>query len=338
MTSRSAFDPIRLPSGSFVSQPRVEQTEVRFVAMGTWCHIIVVGGDPSLLVDGELQVRELERVWTRFDPTSELSQLNERAGHVVQVSAEMAILVQRSIRGFALTGGLFDPFLGREIVEAGYDRDFSELAAPSPANAPSNVEHRVLTMDGKFHFAGGRVSTRRAPARIDMTKRLVRLEPGAHLDSGGLGKGLGADLVSEYLMSHGAAGALVNLGGDLRVRGAYPSGGWQIGIDNPRDESGPPSATVNLTGGGLCTSTSLRRRWQDADGNNAHHVLDPRTGRPAHITADAVTAIAPAGWLAEVWSKTVLIAGQRRGARLLRRSPRCAALVFAADGSFVQLP
>ncbi len=67
-------------------------------------------------------------------------------------------------------------------------------------------------------------------------------------------------------------------------------------------------------------------------------MLDPRTGLPALVSASSVTAIAPAGWLAEVWSKTVLIAGERQAERLLRRSPQCAALVVSDDGSFVQLP
>lgn len=339
----SAFSLPRLAAAT-PAQPPVRSTrgggslvESRFEAMGARCHVVLVDSDPDLLEVAVAEVRWLQRIWTRFDSDSELSRLNARSGHAVAVGDELALLVQRGCFGYELTEGFFDPFLGAQVMAAGYDRDFDELGqVPIGGTAP------------RWDAAGvrsGRSSWRKVPVprssgrpvQFDLRRQVVRLRRGSLIDSGGLGKGLGADLVSELLMRRGAAGVLVNLGGDLRVRGMPPHGGWRIGLDDPFHSDAPQHSTVTLYSGGLATSTPLRRRWQRSDGSIANHIIDPRTGRPLDTTTAAVSAIATSGWLAEVWAKAVLIAGPRRGARLLRRSPTCTCLAVDANGSVQRL-
>lgn len=311
--------------------------ESRFEAMGTRCHVMLIGADPKLLSIAEADIRWLQRIWTRFEPDSELSRLNARGGHVVAVGPELALLIQRSCFGHALTDGYFDPFLGAEVIAAGYDRDFDLLAPANPRSAADQVgSEGPLKRNARRHRASRRRRADR-PVQLDVRRRLVRLQPGALIDSGGLGKGLGADLVSASMIRNGASGALVNLGGDLRVRGVTPEGGWRISLDDPFDAAAPPHSTVTLHSGGVCTSTPLRRTWQGPDGATANHIIDPRTRRPLASTTAAVTAIATAGWLAEVWAKAALVAGPRRAERLLRRSPTSSCVVVGRDGSVSQI-
>ena len=61
----------------------------------------------------------------------------------------------------------------------------------------------------------------------------MTLPPGVGFDPGGIGKGLAADLVVDLLLDGGAAGACVDLGGDGRMAGEPPTGGWRVGIGNP---------------------------------------------------------------------------------------------------------
>lgn len=310
--------------------------------MGCACHIVINHGDLALLELAERRVRALEDVWTRFHPGSELSRFNARAGHDARVSADLMILLRRSLAGFVITDGFFNPFLGRQIVAAGYDRDFAQLRAASAPSGQSAVMGRERVSGTRPSRSDRRLPLRlryrpRSPLRLDRTTSIARLDSGTAIDSGGMGKGLGADLVAEELIRQGARGAMVCLGGDFAVRGAYPDAGWRIGIDNPY--GGPDElAKVTLRTGGLCTSGILRRRWSGRGGQAQHHILDPKTGTPVNSGVNAVTTIAPAGWLAEAFAKAIVVGGAVAGERLLRRDPRCAALVSSAPGELVRLP
>lgn len=272
-----------------------QRWERTFPAMGTDCHVVVVGGAPRALTARAVDsVAQLQQLWTRFDADSEVMRLN-RAGSG-RVSPRTWALLTRGIVGRQRTGGRFDPFMVRQIVSAGYDRDFAALAdrASSRSEAVPAVSRPVLALDRR--------------------RRYVRLATGAQLDSGGIGKGLAADLVSHELMRHGAVACLVNLGGDLRVRGDKGSP-WEIGVDS---EGPGPELSVRLAAGGLATSSSSRRVWRTASGS-AHHLLDPRTGRPLNSPWAGATTIAPQAWVAEALSKAVLLTELPVARRLMRR-------------------
>lgn len=286
-----------------------QRWERRFSAMGTDCHIVVVGGPKGLTSAAVEQVAQLQEKWTRFEPDSEVMLLNRR-GHGI-VSEPTWQLITRGLVGRRITGGRFDPFMAGQMVAIGYDRDFAELELQTAGPAQPAVRRPVVALDRRT--------------------RAVRLAPGAELDSGGLGKGLAADLVSAQLMRHGAAACLVNLGGDLRVRGDKGSP-WQIGVDS---EAPGPELSVKLTAGGLATSSSTHRRWQTPAGE-AHHLVDPRTGRSLRGRWVGATAIAPQGWIAEVLSKAVLLSDPAAARRLVRRH-RAGGLLQDGSGTIEQL-
>lgn len=332
---RSAFEPFRL------AKHRVALRERRFRAMGCDCHILILDSADALLEVGEQRIRELDDCWSRFSPDSELSRFNANAGNDVAISADMRVLLERSLEGYELSGGLFDPFLAGQIVAAGYDRDFqqmrmapvTELAALAAViQAPLSAATNPVTM------ASG-LDQRPCPAPLTLAsdQASARVEPGSQVDSGGIGKGLGAELVAAMLIQSGALGVMVNLGGDVAVSGNYPDDGWRIGIDDPLGRSDAGTSVV-LRGGALCTSGILRRRWITDDGGSSHHIIDPRTGRSLDSRGlVGVSAIAPSGWLAEVLTKSVLVGGERVGQEMLERFPDCALLVWDNDANVRQL-
>ena len=154
------------------------------------------------------------------------------------------------------------------------------------------------------------------------------------IDSGGIGKGLAADLVAERLVERGALGALVNVGGDLRCAGSPPSQRWQIHLNVPIEVE--DDLSVRLDSGAVCTSTPLKRRWETTGGGVGHHLLDPRTGRPAADNYASVSVIAPRAWLAEVLSKAVFLMPAPSAQQLLR-SHRAGAVVVTMSGGVAQL-
>ena len=157
----------------------------------------------------------------------------------------------------------------------------------------------------------------------------VRLPVGVGFDPGGIGKGLGADLVVDELRAAGAEGVCVNLGGDVRVAGAAPRGdAWRVGIEH--DLAPGPAATIPLLDGAVATSTTTRRVWQTAAGPR-HHLLDPATGQPSSTGAVAVSVVAGEGWLAEVLAKVVVLADLPSALRLVT-ALGAEALVLTSDG------
>lgn len=296
--------------------------DARFRAMGSDCRVIVVGGDAADLAWAEDQVRALEAAWTRFNPASELSRINAQAGRAVPASPEMLMLARRAVRAEALTGGRFDPLLGGEIVALGYDRDHLSLTPPGAPSARVTLTPRV------------RPTT--LGLRIDERVGTVVVPAGRSLDPGGIGKGLAADMVSAGLMRRGAQGALVNLGGDIRVRGRGPSGDWRLRIQHPDGGDLPGVAEVTLQQGGLCTSGTNRRRWLRADGTEVHHLIDPATGLPTDAPVAQVSVVARQAWLAEALTKAVVLAGPEDAAPLLARH-RAAAVAVTTDGTVVRI-
>ncbi len=231
-------------------------------------------------VSARLLFEEQEQRFSRFRETSLLSRLNN--GEVIE-SPWLARAIEMSFDAFELTGGLFNPMVLSALRRAGYDRTFSEVAGGAPAAV------RVLDPKRTLRISGDR----------------VELLAG-QVDLGGIVKGWTSDLAAEAL-SRESANVFVNAGGDIRCAGSDGSGpGWAAEVEGP---NGGIAWSGRLTGA-MATSTTLKRRWTTDDGGTAHHLIDPRTGRPAESAFAQVTAWSGACWLAEVWAKAVLIGGE----------------------------
>lgn len=261
-------------------------------AMGTTVAVTVVGGSMTA-TDVIDRIAELERSWSRFLPTSELSRLNAAGGAPTVVSMRLLTLVEHLVAACRITGGRFDPTMGRDLVQLGYDRTYRDLhdqghdGDEGPGGLPE----------------GRDASTPRGDAAITLLSpaRTVVLAPGVQLDPGGLGKGLAADLVAADAMAAGAEGVLVDLGGDVVVRGAGPDGRpWRISVPTIDGH-----AIVELHDGAVATSDTTARTWR-RNGRQCHHVLDPATRRP--LARDLrVGVVAGAGWWAEAVATAVMV-------------------------------
>ncbi|MGH2487571.1 MAG: FAD:protein FMN transferase, partial [Ktedonobacterales bacterium] len=155
------------------------------------------------------------------------------------------------------------------------------------------------------------------------------------LDLGGIAKGWAADIALERLC-YDCAHVLINVGGDLRLRGGpQPDQAWATGVYDPRAEAAGASsryaAVVRMSRGGLATSGSVRRWWLRGSVRR-HHLLDPRTGEPARVWIDqrddadagrliaTATALAPTAARAEVAAKVALLRGYPDALRMVEEN------------------
>jgi thiamine biosynthesis lipoprotein len=203
-------------------------------------------------------------------------------------------LIERAEQARAATAGAFNPLMLGQLMALGYDTTWDDVT-----NGP--LVPPTLTPASDL------------PIELFTDVKAVRLPEGTSFDPGGIGKGLAGDLVAAALLADGAASVQVELGGDIRVAGPPWSGTeWQVNVDDT-DHGAAVAATVSLADGGVATSSVVRRRWRRGE-IDVHHLLDPSTGYSADTDLDAVTAVAPTLWWAEVVAKVALMAGSA-GAR-----------------------
>jgi thiamine biosynthesis lipoprotein len=224
---------------------------------------------------------EVHRRLTRFDPSSDLCRLNADPRELVPAAPIVRRFAEAVRWAGELSGGLVDATCLPAVEAAGYREHWS------PATGVA------------AWAAGAPAGWRPAWSSVGVEGDAVRRPPGTRLDSGGLGKGLAADLMAAALAACGAWA--VDCGGDVRVGGLE---GLERAVDIAAPDGGPPIHRLHLARGAVATSGVTRRAWA-----GGHHLVDPRTGRPADTGILQVTALARTGLEAEVRAKTALLAG-----------------------------
>lgn len=266
-------------------------------AIGTTIRLVVtdeaqLGSARAMLAD---DLAALDEACSRFRPDSELIRLDSRGGRPTAVSPLLAGAISAAIRGALLTDGDLDPTVGRAMESIGYDRDFASLPAEGGAV---------------------RITVRHVPQwqqiELDESSGRLTVPDGVRLDLGATAKAWAADRSAARIARALNCGVLVSLGGDIAVAGEVPLGGWSIRVrEAAGDRLAPtqgPGGVIAIRAGGLATSSTTARRWQRG-GDVMHHILDPRTGRPADSEWRTVSVAAGSALDANIASTAAIIRG-----------------------------
>jgi len=263
---------------------------IDFQAMGTSFFCILVGANEEICDAVYALANELESRWSRFVPDSEVMVLNNNPDSMHLVSDATLRLVSEMKLGFELTQGLYSANILSDLIDLGF--------ATSRAN-PENVT---------LWSANSKTSADLSDVVIDLDTKSVSVPKGVALDAGGIGKGLAADLMSDYAMQLGAMGVAVFAGGDVAVKGmAQDAAGWKVNISDPNEVENFID-TISLSRGGLATSSPMG--WKIG---SSHHIIDPRTHRSSDSDVLQATVIAQNASQAEVLSKMCVILGAQEG-------------------------
>ncbi len=205
----------------------------------------------------------------------------------------MVPIIRDATRLSEMSGGLFNPAIGKLIALWGFQSDEFTPRRPDPKEIEALVaaDPRMtdIVIDGIQFYSKN---------------------PAVKVDLGGYGKGYALDLAAEYLRSQGVKGALINIGGNIMAIGSRGGEAWRVGIQHPR-KPGAIAALELHDGEAIGTSGDYQRYFM-LDGKRYCHIIDPRTGYPAQ-GVEAVTVLIPkgslAGTLSDVASKPAFIAG-----------------------------
>ena len=277
----------------------------------------MLGGAVSVYGTSDAAGRDLEAVldrigaWasrlTRFEASSELMRLNAATSNRVLIGPTLTAVLDWARAAEGLADGLVDVAMldARLAAERGDDA------------RPPVAASRRWSLD-----RGPRAST-------------VRREPGVRFDLDGVAKGWLAD---RALAIAPGRSALVDADGDVALRLA-PGDAWGVGIADPRQD-GELLGILRFTAEhaprrlGVATSGTSVHRWAHPRGT-AHHLIDPRTWRPAATDIVQATVVAGSAREAEVFAKAAVIAGGDRGLRLLDRPGVVGALLLTEHGDVV---
>lgn len=191
-----------------------------------------------------------------FREDSELALLNSSSGESVVVSHLLLDAVREALRAARLTDGAVDPTVGQALIAHGIN--------PPMSDRPVRIER----------VSGYQV------VRLDDASQTIELPAGVRLDLGATAKALAADAAADAAYRAAGCGVLVGLCGDIAAAGPPPEGGWSIRVTDDHRRSDAEGQTVAIRAGGLATS-SVTVRQLARDGEVAHHLIDPATGRPA---------------------------------------------------------
>jgi FAD:protein FMN transferase len=262
-------------------------------AMGQAVHLQLFAESEAAGYDAaQAALAELRRVEQRlslFDDTSELCELNRRAGRAsLSADTDLSTVLAAALRFQGASGGAFNPAIEPLMRAWGFHRPRT--------TEPSAVE-----------IAEARQAAR--AARIEIHGLTVTLPSGeTQLDLGGIGVGYGLDRMASVLRRMGVERAFLDVSGDCLALGAPPGeAGWRVDIAHPR-RPGRTIATTRLRDMALATSSntvSVVRYGRAIRG----HVINPETGWPTAAIAQ-VSVVASSGIEADALSTAMLVSGR----------------------------
>jgi len=284
------------------------------LALGTLVEIVVREPDAerarAALEWGFAEIDRLEALLSTWRDDSEVAALNRAAGHWVRVSPETGAALDAARAAAAETGGAFDPTIRPLLRAWGF-----EGGTP---RRPGDAELRALR---------GLVDWRRLERKAGRARLAA---PGMGVSLGGIGKGFIADAVLRGLRARGIPAALVAASGDLALYGGSGARPWPIDVEDP-ERPGRPMARLALREGGLSTSAPTWRAFE-AGGERYHHLLDPRTGRPARGVR-SLTVVAPSATRADALSTALFVLGRKGALAFAASHPEIGIVGLFADGS-----
>jgi FAD:protein FMN transferase len=268
-----------------------------FPAMSTTVTVVAVGIDRATHEAAMRDIRAVTAAWeqrfSRFRPDSMLSRVNVGGANWTAADDTFLDLIVTAREAVFATGGRFNPAILNALRDHGYDRTIYDVRAGvvSGVVATRPIAGMEAWREVEIDRRGGR----------------IRLPVGLRVDFGGIAKGALADrLADRYGRWPGGA---ISIGGDIRLWGAPPDGdSWRVGIEHPLHPE-RDFTTIEVYGHrpfAVATSSRTKRLWRTAEGE-AHHLIDPGTGRPASTPLLAVTACAATATAAEIVTKNVLI-------------------------------
>ena len=283
---------------------RIQKTDY---AMGTVVTLsLYKGGNEAVISEAMDIIKEYEKKLSRNIEGSEIDNINQNK--TAKVSSDTAELIKKGIYYGDISDGLFDITIGNVTQLWGFGQKEEVPPESEIKNAVRDVDYKKISVEGNK----------------------VTIYSDAALDLGGIAKGYIADKVAEYLREMKVDGAIINLGGNVRVIGKNGDEPFKVGIQSPFDK-GSTICTILAEDVSVVTS-GIYERGFERDGEYYHHILNPKTGYPGENTLASVTVVAEKSVDADALSTALFLQGKEKGMKTAEKLG-VDALFIEGDGS-----
>jgi FAD:protein FMN transferase len=280
----------------FLGQPAQEVQELKGPVFGAH-YIIKFRGEldqPKFKRELEIFFQNFNQEFSTYQQDSVVSQLNRAAaGERLKVSPRFIQMLEFAKDLHQKTEGAFDPTLGPVIRAWGFG------GGKLGAIPDDKIIQAGLKLVGMRHF------------QWDKGEVWKTLE-GVQLDLNAFAPGWAADLMGEMLEANGITDYMVDISGELRIRGTkFENAPWVIGIEKPAQQYGAAvQLALKIENTSIATSGDYRQFF-DEEGERRSHIIDPRTGRPVTHRISSATVIGGNTMEADAWSTALMVLGER---------------------------
>ncbi len=255
-----------------------------------------------------VEMHRIDAMMSPYQADSEISFINDNAAiATIDISAEMAAIIERSLYFSRLSDGVFDI----TYASIGYRYDYRKQQQPSDKFIELNlasIDYRhIQLINQRLHFA----------------------DTGVRIDLGGIAKGYAVDRAADIIHNCGIREAMISAGGDSRILGKKRGKPWTIGIQHPRKQNDlalrlPLSETAISTSGDY-------QRFFIRDGQRIHHIINPSTGRSADSSWSA-TVTGSDATTTDALSTTIFVLGPEKGLALIETLDDIDAIIIDKHG------
>lgn len=255
-----------------------------------------------------------EKIFSRFDSSSELTHLNRKVGVFQKASADVVYLSRRALYYNKISGGLYDPRILEILEKIGYRKDFrkmdfSKMKIPRISEKiKKDLKKDLKIREGKVFF-------------------------GQRMDFSGIAKGYIVDQVAQFLKKRGWRDFLVDAGGDMYMAGLNNERKkWRIAVEGIPEEK----LMLEVSACGIATSGISRKKWT-IGGKKFHHLVNPQKPDFYSYELRTVSVVAKNTEEADGRAKTLLLMGKEKGLDFAKKN-KIAAVFLDYKGNVILSP
>jgi len=284
---------LTITAGFVLHKTTLQKVSIAGFAQGTTYHITYYATDSTVKkgeidsilnsIDSSLSIYKPYSIISRFNTSTKGCEINQ---HFINV-------VNKSLYTFHETGGLFDITIAPLVYAWGFGAKKNNKL-PDDATVQSLkacVSSELIQLKGTY---------------------LSKRKPCVQVDVNGIAQGYSVDVVADYLQSHGIADYIVEIGGELVIKGKKPDGtSMKIGIEAPNDD---PLAEevfekiIRVDSGAITTSGNYRK-YYESNGKKVNHLIDPRSGYSVQNDMISVTVYAKDAITADAFDNALMLMG-----------------------------
>jgi thiamine biosynthesis lipoprotein len=303
------------------------ETTLAGIAQGTTYHIkFVPAGDldgNALHREIDAKLADIDQHYSNYRDDSEISRFNQRNdSDWVEVSPDLLrlLVIAKVVSG--KSGGCYDLTVKPLLEVWGFLQH--ETRVPSPEQIA----------EAQTKVGMGKIET--DPALSKMRKTDGR----AQIDLSSIGQGYAIGQVANLLESHGIENYLVEIGGEMKVRGAKAGGApWRVAIEKPVPERREVQRIIDVPPQrplAIMTSGSYRNFFESG-GKTYSHIINPASGRPVEHHLLSVSVLHDDSTWADAWSTALLCLGEIEGPKLAAAEGLEALFIYGDNGQLQEL-